>query len=498
MKRSFMCLLMVVLVLVFSNSSQAQFPCYPGDLADTCCGADSGLEGYSWDLGICDTLYVVPWPHTDTCFGDTCINDPDEHFPCFLYVNLFVTHDSNTFWWENEDKWVQDSISAFEVPLTFWHQLEGCADSVIFPFNADNPEDENSLNNILINKYAPMGQSMFRHFVDSRTGDTVYYNRMLEMVEDGKAQWTVYTDIESHSSDGDSGHVFFSVVPMSQTCQRWWEGERVLLATLTFQVYMSENCDTTEICFDSTFWPPASQLTFGRLDAKVYFPRHFLPLCFRVPAPEWLRITVSPGSVNFDSVEVGDSSDTTITITNYGNANLEIYSINVSTEPFHLTDTSIHTIPPANSATFKVHFAPSDTGLFEDTIRISSNAFEGDSVVPLSGVGIPATGVRWIEGSTEEESRPTTFSVSRNYPNPFNPVTNFKVTLPEASHVKIEIFNILGQKVKTLVDKDMRAGIFIVDWDGKDDRGLEVSSGVYFYRIIAGDFSDIKKMVLLK
>jgi len=109
----------------------------------------------------------------------------------------------------------------------------------------------------------------------------------------------------------------------------------------------------------------------------------------------------------------------------------------------------------------------------------------------------PGTDVRWIDESTGE-SKPTTFNLTQNYPNPFNPVTNFKFTLPKASHVKIEIFNILGQKVKTLVDQDMKAGSFVVDWDGKDQREVEVSSGIYFYRMIAGDFSSVKRMVLLK
>ena len=108
------------------------------------------------------------------------------------------------------------------------------------------------------------------------------------------------------------------------------------------------------------------------------------------------------------------------------------------------------------------------------------------------------TGVKWIEGSTEEENKPTAFLLSQNYPNPFNPVTNFKLSLPKASHVKMEIFNIVGQKVRTLLDDDMRAGVFVVDWNGKDERGVEASSGVYFYRVVAGNFSDIKKMVLLR
>jgi hypothetical protein len=110
---------------------------------------------------------------------------------------------------------------------------------------------------------------------------------------------------------------------------------------------------------------------------------------------------------------------------------------------------------------------------------------------------VDCSDVKWIDGSTEE-NKPTTFNLSQNYPNPFNPVTNFKFSLPQASHVKIEIFNILGQNVNTLVDEDMKAGSFAVDWNGKDQRGVEVSSGIYFYRIIAGDFSSVKRMVLLK
>jgi 6-phosphogluconolactonase (cycloisomerase 2 family) len=260
MKRNLTFLFLAVLVLAFSDSLWAQCPEDPND------------------LGFCDTLHLVPWPETDTCFvisypaPDTiCINNPGERFPCFWYVSLFVTHDSNTFWWEDDETWIQDSLAAFVVPLLFWHQ-EG-ADSVIFPF------ESMSWNNTDINPYYPwMGQSMFRHFVDSRTGDTVYYNRMLQMVEAGKDDWDVFTDIDSHSSDGDSGHVFLSVIRMAETCQSWWEGSRILLATLTFMVYPSEDCDTIEIGLDSTFWPPVNPLSFTRYDAVKYVPRHFLPV----------------------------------------------------------------------------------------------------------------------------------------------------------------------------------------------------------------------------
>ncbi|MFH1335176.1 MAG: T9SS type A sorting domain-containing protein, partial [Candidatus Zixiibacteriota bacterium] len=96
------------------------------------------------------------------------------------------------------------------------------------------------------------------------------------------------------------------------------------------------------------------------------------------------------------------------------------------------------------------------------------------------------------------DTKPTTFSLSQNYPNPFNPVTNFQFTVPKSSHVNIEIFNIVGQKVATVVDGDMKAGVYTADWNGRDENGKTVSSGIYFYRMQADDFSNMKKMVLVK
>lgn len=93
---------------------------------------------------------------------------------------------------------------------------------------------------------------------------------------------------------------------------------------------------------------------------------------------------------------------------------------------------------------------------------------------------------------------PTDFALNQNYPNPFNPVTNFKFDLPVKSKVSIQVFNVLGQTVKNLVDEEMDAGSYLVDWDGSSDSGDKVSSGVYFYKMTAGDFTDTKKMMMLK
>lgn len=102
-----------------------------------------GVSGVSWsqcpedptDLGICDTLYVEQWARTDTCFAGICINNPGSLYPCFLFVSLFVTHDSNTFWWEGGSRWVQDSINIFAVPLTFWHERPGEVVRLFFPLH---------------------------------------------------------------------------------------------------------------------------------------------------------------------------------------------------------------------------------------------------------------------------------------------------------------------------------------------------------------------------
>jgi hypothetical protein len=93
---------------------------------------------------------------------------------------------------------------------------------------------------------------------------------------------------------------------------------------------------------------------------------------------------------------------------------------------------------------------------------------------------------------------PTRYELYQNYPNPFNPTTIIEYALPEASHVKIEIFNLAGQKIKTLVDSYLSAGKYRIHWDGTDDNGVRVSSGVYIYRLVAGDNVIAKKMILIK
>jgi hypothetical protein len=88
---------------------------------------------------------------------------------------------------------------------------------------------------------------------------------------------------------------------------------------------------------------------------------------------------------------------------------------------------------------------------------------------------------------------PLEFSLSENYPNPFNPETEIRFALPENSNVKLTVYNILGQIVEVLVDSEMQAGYHALQWSGKD-----VSSGVYFYQLTTDKFTDTKRMILMK
>lgn len=93
---------------------------------------------------------------------------------------------------------------------------------------------------------------------------------------------------------------------------------------------------------------------------------------------------------------------------------------------------------------------------------------------------------------------PMVYSMSQNYPNPFNPVTKFKFAIPKTSNVRILVYDITGKEITQLANSVMTPATYEVDWNSTNSSGNQVSSGIYFYRIIAGDFVMTKKMVLVK
>ncbi|MBC8416628.1 MAG: T9SS type A sorting domain-containing protein, partial [Candidatus Cloacimonetes bacterium] len=114
--------------------------------------------------------------------------------------------------------------------------------------------------------------------------------------------------------------------------------------------------------------------------------------------------------------------------------------------------------------------------------RIEMGAYENQNVVV----------------SIDENSIPLVTNLNQNYPNPFNPVTTISYQLPEESEVELSVYNIKGQKVKTLVNETKPAGEHSAIWNGKDSNGNQVSSGIYFYKLNTGYYQKVKKMLLLK
>ncbi len=102
-----------------------------------------------------------------------------------------------------------------------------------------------------------------------------------------------------------------------------------------------------------------------------------------------------------------------------------------------------------------------------------------------------------VEESPESQI-PKTFALSQNYPNPFNPETLIRYSLPKKAYVTIRVMNLLGEEVKTLVVEDQNAGVYSIHWNGTVRLGLRVASGIYLYRIEAGEFVAVKKMVLVR
>jgi len=103
-----------------------------------------------------------------------------------------------------------------------------------------------------------------------------------------------------------------------------------------------------------------------------------------------------------------------------------------------------------------------------------------------------------VDHDEHGEVLPYHFELSQNYPNPFNPATTIEYSLPERSHVTIEVFNLIGQRVITLIDREEPAGSYAITWDGTTNAGKPTATGVYLYRFQAGDHVETKKMLLLK
>jgi len=194
----------------------------------------------------------------------------------------------------------------------------------------------------------------------------------------------------------------------------------------------------------------------------------------------------STKTISFGSIRVGSFKDTTVTVSNTGRDTLRILGISSTNAAFSARPTS-KTVPPTQSFPDTLRFTPSSAGTASALILISSNALSSPDTIRVSGNGILTT----VEKLPSEV--PKEFSLGQNYPNPFNPSTTIEFALPKSAFVTLRVYDLLGRQVGELVNEKPGPGNYKTQWDA---RGL--ASGVYFYRLTAGDFVETKKLLLLR
>lgn len=166
---------------------------------------------------------------------------------------------------------------------------------------------------------------------------------------------------------------------------------------------------------------------------------------------------------------------------------------------------------PGNDAVANLHFSVTDAQLSEVTLDVDkSRAPQHTMLLIQNKVNAVERSAEVIDFAPEFSAQkialkaagaatlPKEYALRGNYPNPFNAKTIISFALPQESRVTLDIYNILGQKVRTLVDGAMPAGNHKLEWDGTDHNGAGVSSGVYLYKLKADDFTRVNRMTLLK
>ena len=204
-------------------------------------------------------------------------------------------------------------------------------------------------------------------------------------------------------------------------------------------------------------------------------------------------IALSSNSLLFPQTAIGTEDTLAIKIYNLGEANLLIQNItnnlpNIFNVAWNPADSLIS---GGDSLTIEVIFCPVTQILYTDNLTIENN----DTHVSIS---LEGTGM--VSGLVDDLNRriPTDFALFQAYPNPFNPTTTIGYQLPHSAHIKLTVYNTLGQVVKTLINSYVETGYHEVIWNGRHSAGKEMPSGIYMFRLESGSFQQVNKMMLMK
>ena len=169
------------------------------------------------------------------------------------------------------------------------------------------------------------------------------------------------------------------------------------------------------------------------------------------------------------------------------------------------TKDAVQSVNVGTAGVHTVHVWMRADGLSIDKILLTQDgAFvptgQGPAESPQAGPAVAGQerGMDMLDATAAVEELPETYDLKSNYPNPFNPTTTIAFDLPEASDVRLEVYDMMGRRVATLVNGNMAAGRYEATWNARADNGASVASGVYIYRLRAGSFESVKQMVLMK
>lgn len=206
--------------------------------------------------------------------------------------------------------------------------------------------------------------------------------------------------------------------------------------------------------------------------------------------PPKAEITASPYNARFDTLSnANDTVSYFVAICNYGNTNLTVSSV-TSNNPVFTVESFPASVLPQQFGYVRVKFRPSSANQ-SYTGELTINNSDSTLKVNLYGVCGTINGITQISGEV-----PNSFSLKQNYPNPFNPSTIIRFGIPSSASnetVSLKVFDALGREVAVLISSRLSAGLYEASFDAS---GL--TSGIYFYRLTAGGFTDTKRMVLVK
>lgn len=204
------------------------------------------------------------------------------------------------------------------------------------------------------------------------------------------------------------------------------------------------------------------------------------------------EVGLNPASLDFDTVAVNQQVSKTLHVFNPASDTLVVSSI-VSTQAYFSAAPLQFSVASGDTQAVTVTFTPLTAGQYNGVLTIATNFISQDTL-QVNVTGYADQGV----GIGEDDPLPQEFAVSDNYPNPFNPSTTIDYQLSRAAQVHLTVYNSLGQKIRTLVRNFQQPGSYQAVWDGRNDAGEVVGSGMYLYRFTAGNFSRTHKMFFMK